>query len=431
MADSVRKGSGKMADSDREVARVEALEKLVEQYRVLLDTSAAITAETDIDEALATITRLATQCMGTAWCDIYEVLPGNHEFVAVAYYQLPEIELDSSDWVGTTYSTETFEDMHIAASEHRPVTVYRDDPELSDASAAELDKWGELAALTVPMIHHGQLVGLIDVAESRRMRRFSDDDVAVFQAIADQAAIAIVNARTVRRLEEEAVTDGLTGLYNRRRLEQRLRQEAAKALRYGLDLSLLMIDLDDFKRFNDTFGHPQGDVLLQQVASVLLAETRMEVDVVARLGGDEFVVVMPLTPSTREGDEAALCAAERIRAAVSAQAFEGRQGRPDEHATVSIGLAGIADVADLGRFAAARAIQDDDDHVSARTAAALLSAADKALYRAKSEGRDRVCRYGVQASRRDEPPESSDAGPADLRAGRAGAGSSGWGPAAG
>ena len=418
-----------MADSDREVARVEALERLVEQYRVLLDTSAAITAETDIDEALATITRLATQCMGTDWCDIYEVLPGNHEFVAVAYYQLPEIELDSSDWVGTTYSTDTFADMHIAASERRPVTVYRDDPELSEASAAELDRWGELAALTVPMIHHGQLVGLIDVAESRRMRRFSDDDVAVFQAIADQAAIAIVNARTVRRLEEEAVTDSLTGLYNRRRLEQRLRQEVAKALRYGQDLSLLMIDLDDFKRFNDTFGHPQGDVLLQQVASVLLAETRREVDVVARLGGDEFVVVMPLTPSTREGEEAALCAAERIRAAVSAQAFGGRQGRPDEHATVSIGLAAIADVADLGRFGAARAARGDDDaHASARTAAALLSAADKALYRAKSEGRDRVCRYGVAAPRR-EDPASSEAGPTDLRGGRAG--SSGAGSGAG
>ncbi len=408
------KGYQLTSDTDREVARVEALEKLVEQYRVLLDTSAAITAETDIDEVLATITRLATQCMGTAWCDVYEVLPGNHEVVAVACYKLPEIELDFSDWVGTIYSTETFGDMHIAASERRPVAVYRDDPELSEASAAELDLWEELAVLTVPMIYQGKLIGLIDVAEARRMRRFSDDDVAVFQAIADQAAIAIVNARTMRRLEEEAVTDSLTGLYNRRRLEQRLRQEAAKALRYGLDLSLLMIDLDDFKRFNDTFGHPRGDVVLQQLASVLLAETRREVDIVARIGGDEFVVVMPLTPSTRE-DEAALAAAERIRAAVSAQAFEGRQGRPDEHTTVSIGLAAIADVADLGPFAA-RAAQDDDAHVSARTAAALLSAADKALYRAKNEGRDRVCCYGAPANRR-EDPGSSEAGPADRRAG--------------
>jgi PleD family two-component response regulator len=150
-------------------------------------------------------------------------------------------------------------------------------------------------------------------------------------------------------------------------------------------------------------------VLLQQLASVLLAETRREVDVAARLGGAEFVVVMPNTPD-REGDAAALRVAERIRAAVSGQAFEGHPGRPDEHATVSIGLAGITDVADLGPFVAARAARDDDDaHASARTAAALLSAADKALYRAKSEGRDRVCRYGMHPSRREEPSRLSDA----------------------
>jgi diguanylate cyclase (GGDEF)-like protein len=384
-----------MADSDREVARAEALEQLVTQYRVLLETSAAITAETDIDEALATITRLATQCMGTAWCDIYEVAPGNDQFVAVAYYQLPELELDSSDWVGTTYDTGTFEDLHVAASERRPVTVYRDDPALGEASAAELDRWGELASMVVPMIHHGQLVGLIDVAESRRMRRFSDDDVRVLQAIADQAAIAIVNARTMRRLEEQAVTDSLTGLYNRRRLEQRLRQEVAKALRYRQDLSLLVIDLDDFKRFNDTFGHPQGDVLLRRLASILLSETRQEVDVVARLGGDEFVVVMPLTPVAREGAGSALAAAERIRAAVGAHPFESRPGRCDEHATVSIGLASIADAAEAASLVDARPPHGEASP-NARTAAALLSAADKALYRAKSEGRDRVCLYGAQ-----------------------------------
>ena len=288
-----------------------ALEELVQQYRVLLETSAAITAQTDIDEALATITRLATQCMGTAWCDIYEEAPGNDGFVAIAYYQLPELDIDSSDWVGTTYGSDTFADMHVAASERRPVIVYRDDPALSEASEAELDRWGELAALTVPMVHHGQLIGLIDVAESRRMRRFSDDDVRVLQAIADQAAIAIVNARTMRSLEEQAMTDSLTGLYNRRHLEQRLRQEVAKALRYGQDLTVLIVDLDDFKRFNDTFGHPQGDVLLRQVASILLTETRREVDVVARYGGDEFVVVMPLTPAAREGEGDARAAAER------------------------------------------------------------------------------------------------------------------------
>ena len=417
-----RNGTVHVGDAEGAAAQVAALEELVQQYRVLLETSAAITAQTDIDEALATITRLATQCMGTAWCDIYEVAPGNDEFVAIAYYQLPELDIDSSDWVGTTYGSDTFADMHVAASERRPVIVYRDDPALSEASAAELDRWGELAALTVPMVHHGQLIGLIDVAESRRMRRFSDDDVRVLQAIADQAAIAIVNARTMRSLEEQAMTDSLTGLYNRRHLEQRLRQEVAKALRYGQDLTVLIVDLDDFKRFNDTFGHPQGDVLLRQVASILLTETRREVDVVARYGGDEFVVVMPLTPAAREGEGDARAAAERIRAAVGAHAFEGHPGRPDEHTTVSIGMASIADAADPGPFVAADA-SSDDASPHARAAAALLSAADKALYRAKSQGRDVVCSYGAQAPHRVDPSrESSRTGVADLRTARRGAG---------
>ena len=282
--------------------------------------------------------------------------------------------------------------MQIAATELRPVTLYRDDPALSEAAAAELDVWGELADLTVPMVYRGQLIGLIDVGESRGMRHFSDDDVRVLQAIADQAAIAIVNARTIKRLEEQAVTDDLTGLYNRRHLEERLRQEVAKARRYGQDLSALMMDLDDFKRFNDTFGHTLGDKLLQELAAILSCETRQEVDVVARYGGDEFVVVMPLTPASDEDVGAAIAAAERIRAAVGAHLFEGYPGRREEHITISIGVAGIADAADpaapIGMDAAG-----DDASTTAHAAAVLLTAADKALYLAKRQGRDRVCLY--------------------------------------
>jgi diguanylate cyclase (GGDEF)-like protein len=377
---------------DAPVARVAMLEGLVEQYRVLLDTSAVISAETDIDQALAKITRLTTECMNVAWCDIYEVRPGNDQFVVVAFYQLPELDLDSSNWVGTVYGADTFADMQIAATELRPVTLYRDDPALTEAAAAELDVWGELSDLTVPMVYRGQLIGLIDVGESRGMRHFSDDDVRVLQAIADQAAIAIVNARTIKRLEEQAVTDDLTGLNNRRHLEERLRQEVAKARRYGQDLSVLMMDLDDFKRFNDTFGHTLGDKLLQELAAILSCETRQEVDVVARYGGDEFVVVMPLTPSGDEDVGAAIAAAERIRAAVGAHLFEGYPGRRDQHITISIGVAGSAGAADpaapVGMDAAG-----DDASTTAHAAAVLLTAADKALYLAKRQGRDRVCLY--------------------------------------
>jgi diguanylate cyclase (GGDEF)-like protein len=368
--------------------RITALEKLVEQYRVLLETSAVITAETDIDEALANITRLATDHMGVAWCDIYDAAPGNDRFVVAAYYQLPELDIDSSAWVGTVYDADTWSDVRACVTERRPVARYRDDPHLTGSEAAELDEWGELASLTVPLVYRGQLIGLIDVGESRRIRRFTDDDVRVLQGIAHQAAIAIVNARTIKRLEEQAMTDMLTGLYNRRHLEERLRQEVAKARRYGQPLSVLMIDLDDLKRFNDTYGHPQGDKVLQELTAVVLAETRRDVDVVARFGGDEFVVVMPHTPAGDEDRATALAAAERIRCAIGAHCFEGSPGRRDERVTVSIGVAGTAE-----RTPEAPAVMQLHESAAESTCAAatLLAAADEALYLAKRQGRDRVC----------------------------------------
>jgi diguanylate cyclase (GGDEF)-like protein len=377
---------------DTAATRNAALEKLVAQYRVLLETSAVISAETDIDEVLAKITRLATQCMNVAWCDVYEVAPGNDDYVVVAYYQLPELELDSSEWVGTVYNADTFIDMQICATERRAVTLYRDDPALTAAVAAELDRWGELADLTVPLVYRRQLIGLIGVGESRSLRRFSDDEVRVLQAIADQAAIAIVNARTIKRLEDQAVTDDLTGLYNRRHLEQRLCQEVARARRYAEDLSVLMLDLDEFKHFNDTFGHLPGDKLLRELAAIIRREVRQEVDVVARCGGDEFVIVMPLMPVGDEDVGAALAVAERLRAAVAAHAFEGWPGRRDEHITLSIGVASVADVGDPADSVGTDTLSDEAS-ASARVAAVLLAVADKALYMAKRQGRDRVCRY--------------------------------------
>jgi diguanylate cyclase (GGDEF)-like protein len=372
--------------------RVATLQKLVDQYRVLLETSAVISAETDIDEALANITRLVTERMDVAWCDIYDALPGGDQFVVAAYFQLPELGLDSSDWVGTVYSIDAWSDIRICAAERRAFARCRNDPEITEAEAADMDAWGELACLTVPLVYRGQLIGLIDVGETRRMRHFTDDDVRVLQAIADQAAIAMVNARTIKRLEEQAMTDSLTGLYNRRHLEERLRQEVAKARRYAQDLSVLMIDLDDLKRFNDTFGHPQGDKLLQELTGVVLAETRRDVDVVARYGGDELVVVMPLTPAGDEDARVALTVAERIKTAVGIHMFEGWPGRREEHVTVSVGVAGMVGGATPAIPAGMDALSGAASE-STRAAAVLLTAADKALYLAKHQGRDRVCLF--------------------------------------
>jgi diguanylate cyclase (GGDEF)-like protein len=165
------------------------------------------------------------------------------------------------------------------------------------------------------------------------------------------------------RLEVLSSTDSLTGLYNRRALDERLKAEFERARRYQLDLSFLMLDVDRFKQFNDRYGHPAGDAMLRQVAGALQHNARAQ-DFVARYGGEEFSMILPNT-----GREAALAIAERLRHLVAGLA----QLTP---VTVSIGIASLPG-------ALPEVVRMADPH-------ALVKAADTALYQAKSDGRDCV-----------------------------------------
>ncbi len=167
------------------------------------------------------------------------------------------------------------------------------------------------------------------------------------------------------RLAEESVTDPLTGLRNRRALDARLASEGERARRYSLPLALVLLDVDFFKAYNDSFGHPTGDRVLEQLAGILMAMRRTG-DFVARHGGEEFALLV-----TNTGLEGARFAAERLRRAVEEAEW------PHRPVTVSLGVAvlepGMSDLQ-------------------------LMAAADDALYRAKQEGRNRVCAAGVDAS---------------------------------
>jgi len=165
-------------------------------------------------------------------------------------------------------------------------------------------------------------------------------------------------------LERLSVTDELTGLANRRRLTTELERELRRSERHGHPFSILMLDVDRFKRFNDSYGHPAGDALLKRLASTLLKSVR-DVDTVARYGGEEFLVMLPEAPAA---DAARI--AERIRAAREADRFTPDGGSGDVNVTVSVGYAVFPD--------------------DAKTAAALIEAADQALYRSKESGRNRV-----------------------------------------
>jgi diguanylate cyclase (GGDEF)-like protein len=372
---------------------VAVLEKVVEQYRVLLETSALITASTDLSETLGTITRLVAEHFGVAWCDLYDYDKRAQAFEVVAYYQLPEIDVDSSEWVGTRYDSTEYASMFASSLDRRPVIWYRDDNELDESAKRNMGEWGELSSLTVPLVYRGDVIGQIDVGESRYQRHFTDDDVRVMQAIADHAAIAIANARAYARLEELAITDGLTGLSNRRCLNDRLRRAVAEALRHGQKLSLLMLDVDDFKTFNDTYGHLQGDKLLVELAQILREGTRQDVDVTARYGGEEFAVILPQTPPSGTGSEAAREVAERLRSAVAEHPFEGWPGRRSDKVTVSIGVAGLRAAPVACGDGAAADPGDGAARLVALAADHLLTDADKALYLAKQSGKDRVCTH--------------------------------------
>ena len=196
---------------------------------------------------------------------------------------------------------------------------------------------------------------------------FTDEARELAQWLAAQAWTALENAQVHRRLEREAVTDGLTDLPNRRQFEESLASELGRVERFGGSLGLIFADLDDFKQVNDRYGHLAGDDILRAFADVL-RETVREIDVPARYGGEEFAVLLPQTDA--HGTE---LVAERIReamASISVKTFPGAVLR----VTASFGVATFPDVA---------------------TQAALLAAADEALYRAKANGKNQVAVAGA------------------------------------
>jgi diguanylate cyclase (GGDEF)-like protein len=182
---------------------------------------------------------------------------------------------------------------------------------------------------------------------------------ALAEWLASQATIALENARLHHVVRRQAITDELTGLVNRRRFNEVLDDEIERSRRHGTTLSVLLADLDDFKRINDRFGHPAGDEALREFANLLRVHLR-EIDVAGRLGGEEFAVLLPETDL-----EGALAVAERLRRHVDARAASGER---DVRLTTSIGVAQY--------------------HSGSRED--LLRQADEGLYQAKQQGKNCV-----------------------------------------
>jgi diguanylate cyclase (GGDEF)-like protein len=210
--------------------------------------------------------------------------------------------------------------------------------------------------ISVPLIVHGTVMGVVNLADRSTNKPFTDEDLELLQAIASQMAISIDNAR----LHELAITDGLTKLFIHRYFQLRLDDEMKRAIRFKMPLTLVLLDIDHFKKFNDTYGHQVGDKVLKAVATIIKDSVRAT-DIPCRYGGEEFSIILAHTNS-----EQALIFAERLRERVAAYML--RNADDELRVTISLGLA---------EFPLVASSKEE-----------LIRKADQALYASKDAGRN-------------------------------------------
>jgi diguanylate cyclase (GGDEF)-like protein/PAS domain S-box-containing protein len=220
---------------------------------------------------------------------------------------------------GTLYSRESYGDLDLLQGGR--VQVVNDLWELEQPSQdiRSLREENVRAYIRVPLISEGALIGALSL-ESYEAHVFTPEHVDIASEVADSLAIAIVQAQLFAQVQHLAITDELTSLYNRRHFFELARREFERVQRYGGELSAIMLDIDQFKQVNDTFGHSVGDQVLRHIASQLRQSVR-ETDILGRYGGDEFVVLLPETNYA-----AAIQLAERLRFWVSQAPLMTRHG---------------------------------------------------------------------------------------------------------
>ncbi|AJE03853.1 diguanylate cyclase [Geobacter pickeringii] len=221
--------------------------------------------------------------------------------------------------------------------------------------------------VSIPIRLRDDIIGVLNLSDKKNQGIFTEADLKLLITFADHASIMIERAISIERadiLEQLSITDHLTGLYNRRFLKRRMEEELSRSIRQNLGLTVMFVDLDHFKIYNDLCGHLAGDRALKRLARIL-SESARQMDIVTRYGGEEFCIILPGT-SKKES----IFVAERIRRAIESEEFPHEENLPQGSLTASIGVSSYPE--------------------DGSTDAVLIKAADVALYRAKADGRNRV-----------------------------------------
>lgn len=349
------------------------------QIRSVLESSRAVASAASLEEALTIVTRCAGEVLEVSECVAYEYDADDDAIIARAMW-----EATPSGWdrLGEPLPLAGHDVTRAILASGRPLLECCSDPEVDAVSRAEMEAWGEQSVLSVPMASLDGSTGLLTLWSRDRDLVLDEDETALAVGLAEIAGEAVRGAQLVRRLTRLSETDSLTGLANHRKLRECLEREAARAERYGTCFSLLILDIDDFKLLNDTYGHPAGDEVLRQIATLLTEHTRSS-DVVGRYGGDEFLLVLGETPPAAAGE-----LAEKLRGALAATPYTTEAGGRIP-IRASFGISGCPE----------HGLQANE----------LIAAADANLYTSKRRGGD-----AVTGARQAPRPEAEAGGAFDL-----------------
>jgi diguanylate cyclase (GGDEF)-like protein len=344
------------ADADKQL--LAALERRNRELATLVETAKALTSTLSLPDLLKLILEKVSLLLESQSWSLLLVDPQTGELtfeiaVSPAARELKGMRLAKGQGIAGW------------VAEHGEPLLIRDvhrDPRF----AAQVDKTRALATESVacvPVRIRDKVLGVVELVNGRTGERFDETDLAILTTVADFVAIAIDNARHVEQIRELTITDDLSGLYNDRHFHALLEYEIERASRYQTSLSLAFIDLDHFKRVNDTWGHLVGSRVLRETGQ-LIRDSIRRVNLAARYGGDEFVIILPAT-----GKAGALAMAEKLRKRIREYPYTTDDGQPIR-LTASFGVATFPD--------------------DATTKQQLISRADLAMYRVKESSRDGV-----------------------------------------
>lgn len=331
------------------ITRYNNLKKIIEELNRSLKTEAVIQVLS------SAVYSLISNRRGTA---LFYLLDNQHQKLNLVHSLK-----DDSDLVVLSKEGDIFDQWVLRHSGQLIIEDLKNDFRFDSESARFQDARQVLSLISSPLISHNSLLGLLRL-ESKESGSFNQEDLRFLALAADLGAAALENSLLFQKKQELAIHDNLTGLYTKHYFTGRLKDEAKRCLRLGEDLSLMMIDIDFFKQYNDKFGHTAGDIVLKKIGLLLKGSLREFDPLLCRFGGEEFLIMLSGVNKRK-----ALIIAEDLRAKIEDEAILLR--RHHTHITVSIGIASLP-----------QDTKDEDE---------LVRKADMAMYKAKEKGRNQAC----------------------------------------